>query len=136
MLNACERINTILKEAKKEQKPYPQTFLALKEAGVTEYTVAWQADYEAVYKGNFGECHEAAPAGFMPVTIASDFSLEAAKQAVRNVQQKKTNYVEFLAEIGAAGVSHYRVDMQKRTVTYYDPSEKFSYMEVVPEINK
>jgi uncharacterized protein YbcV (DUF1398 family) len=35
--------------------------------------------------------------------------------------------------MGAAGFSHYLVDMGNRTVTYYNPSEKESFVEKVPQ---
>lgn len=134
MSDAYTTITTILKEGKAQQKPYPIIFEELKNAGVTEYTVSWKnSDYRATYIGSFGTVHEPAPAGFKPVLIAADCDLDAAKQALRENQQKKINFVEWLTKMGAAGMSHYRVDMINRTVTYYDPTKKHHFTEQVPQ---
>jgi MarR family transcriptional regulator for hemolysin len=126
-------INTILKEGKAQQKPYPIIFEELKKAGVTEYTVSWQSGYNGAYTGTFGTVHEAAPAGFKSVIIAKECNIEAAKQALKEVSQDKINFVEWLIKMGAAGFSHYLVDMNERTVTYYNPSEKENFVEKVPQ---
>jgi DNA-binding MarR family transcriptional regulator/uncharacterized protein YbcV (DUF1398 family) len=133
MAQAQQIINTILKEGKAQQKPYPIIFEELKKAGVTDYTVSWEAGYEGIYTGNFGTVREPAPAGFKPVILAKDCNIEAAKHALKEVQQKKINFVEWLTKMGAAGFSHYLVDMGNRTVTYYNPSEKESFVEKVPQ---
>lgn len=136
MPTAHDRIITILQEAKDQQKPYPQTFELLKKAGVTEYTVCWKSGYDAVYTGSFGVVHEPAPTGFKPITIASDCNLDAGKEALRENQQKKINFVECLSKMGAAGFSHYHVDMSRRTVTYYSPLQDKHFIELVPPLNK
>jgi MarR family transcriptional regulator, transcriptional regulator for hemolysin len=127
-------INTILKEGKAQQKPYPIIFEELKKAGVTSYAISWKSGYEGIYTGNFGIVHESMPAGFKPVTIAKECNIEAAKQALKEVSRDKINFVEWLTKMGAAGFSHYRVDILNRTVTYYNPSEKESFTEKVPTI--
>lgn len=134
MSDAQSIINAILKEGKAQQKPYPLIFEALKNAGVTGYTVSWKSGYDAVYTGSFGTVQEPAPAGFKPVTIAKACNIDAAKAALKENQQKKINFVEWLTKMGAAGISHYYVDMSERTVTYYNPSEKESFTEKVPAV--
>lgn len=133
MSHAQERINAILKEGKAQQKSYPLIFEELKSVGVTEYTVSWKKGYEGVYVGTFGTVHEKTPDGFTSITIAPESDLDAAKQALRENQQKKINFVQWLVKMGAAGMSHYRVDMINRTVTYYNPSETQHFTEQVPQ---
>lgn len=136
-MSQTNHIISILKEAKEQQKPYPQTFETLKNAGVTEYNVSWEDNnYKAVYSGNFGTVQEPAPVGFEPVIVAKYCDLEAAKQALREVQQKKITYVDWVTKMAAAGISHYHVDMNQRTVTYYNPSETESFTEQVPPVTK
>lgn len=128
-------ILTILREGKEKQTPYPHIFEALKKAGVTAYTVSWQdGNYQSSYEGGFGVVHEAAPAGFRSVTVASVCNLQAAKEALKEVQQKKINFVEWVSRMAAAGISHYYVDMAERTVTYCNSSEDTYFTEHVPTI--
>lgn len=134
MIDIHAKLTNILKEAKEKVWPYPKTFEVLKDAGVISYEVSWINAYKAVYQTTSGEYQEPVPAGFMLVPIASEFSEEQVKQALLDHQQKKTNFVQFLNGLAAAGISHYRVDMLSRTVTYYNPSEKQSYVQHVPAI--
>ncbi|HEV2916705.1 MAG TPA: DUF1398 family protein [Candidatus Babeliales bacterium] len=134
MLDIHTKLTEILKEAKEKLWPYPKTFEVLKDAGVISYNVSWTNAYKAVYQTTLDEYHAPMPAGFTLVPIASEFSAEKVKQALLDHQQKKTNFVQFLNDLAVAGVSHYRVDMSNRTVTYYSPSEKQSYVQHVPSI--
>jgi uncharacterized protein YbcV (DUF1398 family) len=128
----AHNITAILKEAKEKQRPYPQTFAALRDAGVSSYRVSWQDAYDSLYSGSFGTYCEPVPTGFVVTSIADTFSLDAAKAAIREHQQKKTNFVTLLSYLARAGVSHYVVDMHARTVTYYNPSETYYFVEHVP----
>lgn len=134
MSHAQERINAILKEGKAQQKPYPIIFEELKQAGVTEYTVSWKNGYEGIYIGTFGSIREKTPEGLTPIAIVAECNLDAAKQALNEHMQKKTNFSEWLTQMGAAGMSHYMVDMINRTVTYYNPSKTEHFTEHVPQV--
>lgn len=128
-----KNIEQIVNQAKKDQWPYPKTFDALKEAGVVSYAVHFSQVYKAEYKGTFGSWFESAPEGYHPISVSSEFSGEGVKTAIIRHMEKKTSYVECIQELGRAGVSHYLVDMNARTVTYFNPSESESQVENVPE---
>jgi uncharacterized protein YbcV (DUF1398 family) len=134
MSGADTIIINILKEGKAQQKPYPQIFEELKHAGVTSYTVSWLSGYDAIYTGSFGMVHEPAPAGFASVVVAQQADLESAKKALRAVQQRKINFVDWAAQMAAAGISHYTVDMGTRAITYYNPAETEYFVESVPGV--
>ena len=125
-------IETILKQAQEKRWPYPQTFQALKEAGVETYTVRWGEDYYAEYIGSFGVWTHHGLQGWTPLLTAPVFSENDLKASLIKHQQGKSDYVSFLKEASAAGVTHYRVEMDKRTVSYYDREERHSYVEKVP----
>lgn len=130
-MSQINQIANIIKQSKENGWPYPKTFAALKEAGVTSYEVKL-ANYEATYFCPAGEWQERAPQGYQSLEIAESFSQQAVKEALARHQQSQTTYVEWLAETAAGGVSHYRVDMAERTVTYYDKDERNSVVERVP----
>lgn len=125
-------IEHILKEAKETRAPYPKTFEKLKDAGVASYSVSWDKGYKATYEGTFGEWEESPPEDVHTYTISSTFSKDLVKKAIIDHAHKKTGYGDFLEDLSKAGVSHYHVDMEARTVTYYDASKKHSHEESVP----
>jgi DNA-binding MarR family transcriptional regulator len=130
-----DTIAHILKEAKDNRWPYPRTFEALKKAGVESYRVSWaNGHYYGLYKGSFGEFKETAPEGFKSVPIATMACPEDTQNAIVRHQQKKTSFVELLAEIAKAGISHYDVDIQQRTVRYYDLNNALIREEHVPQL--
>lgn len=130
-MSQIDQIKSILNQSKENHWPYPKTFAALEEAGVTSYEVKL-ANYEATYFCPSGKLEEPAPKYFQPSTVAESFSELAVKEALIRHQKAQTNYVEWIAETAAAGVSHYRVNMKDRTVTYYDKDERHSVIESVP----
>jgi len=123
-----------LKKAKENHWPYPKTFQSLKEAGVLSYKVAWGEKYEGVYKGTFGEWREAFPHGFKPIKRRNEiFNEEQVKKAIERHQKGLTDFITLLLELAEAGVSHYTVDMDEQSVTYYDSTEKCAYRENIPQ---
>jgi uncharacterized protein YbcV (DUF1398 family) len=124
-------LENILKQAKENQWPYPKTFAALKMAGVISYEITL-GNCGGTYYGMFGVWKEPPPKDCQPLAIVELFSQEAAKEALARHQQSQTNYTEWLVEMAAAGVSHYRVNIEERTVTYYDKGELNSLVEGVP----
>jgi DNA-binding MarR family transcriptional regulator/uncharacterized protein YbcV (DUF1398 family) len=134
-MNATEIIADILKQAKEGRWPYPKTFQLLKQAGVHSYKVKWGEGYEGIYHGTFGEWLEPAPSDFKPVKkMEIAFSQQRLKESIERHQRGETNFVTLLVELAEAGVSHYVVDMDKRTVKYFDAEEKHSYEEKVPTL--
>jgi len=110
-------VQEIAERGKREQWPYPRIFDALKNAGVESYAVE-VSNRRIVHHGGDVEWVEPSPPEAVTLPIADRFDEDALKLALRRVQEKKTDYIEFLREIADAGVGSYRVDMKTRTVTY------------------
>jgi DNA-binding MarR family transcriptional regulator/uncharacterized protein YbcV (DUF1398 family) len=134
-MDAQQKINAILNQAKQERWPYPRTFQTLKDAGVEHYRVSWLEGWQASYEGNFGSATEEAPKEFQQPSISSSFVAKEVKEALIRHMEKKTSYWEWLVETAAAGASHYVVNMEQHTVTYFDPEEKHSLVERVPSLS-
>ncbi len=124
-------LETIIMHAKKTKQPYPITFQQLKEAGVEMYEIYLET-YENAYRGTFGTWSENPPEGYSPLAIADRFSRDEVIVSLRRHQAGQTTFIEWLYEMAQAGVSHYRVFMDKRTVAYYDASESNIHEEFVP----
>lgn len=125
-------IETMLAEAKANQWPYPKTFQMIADAGVEYYVVKFVDNYDASYVGTSGVWHEPVPAGYVPSVLSDTFCAEGVKAAIKRHMSKQTNFVQLLVELAAQGVSHYRVDMKDRTVTYFNEDESQSNVEHVP----
>ncbi len=126
------KLEQVLANSKLNKWPYPKTFEALIEAGVTSYRVNFKNEYESIFYGNFGTFQEPALPGFHPLKIAKAFSAQGVKESIIKHMQEKTSYMEFLADIASQGASHYVVDMSKRKITYLNPDESESHIENVP----
>lgn len=109
-------VQEIAERGKREQWPYPRIFDALKDAGVESYDVE-VSHHRIVHHGGGAEWVEPSPEA-VTLPIADRFDEDALKLALRRVQEKKTDYLQFLREIADAGVRSYRVDMRSRTVSY------------------
>lgn len=128
-----DKITDILKHAKETKQPYPKTFEALKEAGVISYEVRFKERYDGKYTCTFGQYQEPQLPNFTPVKVAPNFSKEEVARVIKRHIEEKTDFAtELLHELGAAGVSHYKVDMKDRTVIYYDENERNSLKEAIP----
>jgi uncharacterized protein YbcV (DUF1398 family) len=127
-----KKLEQVLVNSKENKWPYPKTFEALIEAGVTSYTVNFKDEFAAVFYGDFGTYQEPALPGFHPLKIAKAFSAQGVKESIIKHTQAKTSYLEFIADIASQGASHYVVDMPKRKITYYNPDESESHIENVP----
>ena len=125
-------IETIIQEAAVNQWPYPKTFEALKAAGVQMYEVFFTDQFRTVYHGTFGTWEKNSLEGYRPSKIGEQFSSEGIKSSIVKHGQEKTPYTQFLIDITACGVSHYRVYMDTREVIYFNPDETHSHTEPVP----
>ena|SRR5437016_9917993 len=123
---------TIAKEAHEQKWPFPKTFEALKNAGVLSYQVEIE-NCDRIYTTSTGKVFEAKPEGFQTLKIADTFSKQGITDSLQRVREKKTDYIGFLRDIAANGVHHYTVNMNDRSVTYFDKTESQSYKEYVPE---
>jgi uncharacterized protein YbcV (DUF1398 family) len=128
-------IKNILIHSKENKWPFPKTFNLLKEAGLQNYTVYFADTYKSIYEGTFGTFDDESLDSYTPLTTAQEFSKEDLKNALIHHIANNTHYLDFLKEAARCGVSHYRVDMDARTVTYYNPDESKSNVEVVPTID-
>lgn len=129
-----EHLKQLLQQSKENKWPYPKTFEALKAAGVRFYTVNFAGYYAATYSGSFGTYEERGLEGYTPLTASNSFSITGLNQAVIHHTVNQTHYLDFLKEAAASGSTHYVVDLEKRTVTYYNTDESSSYQELVPQM--
>jgi uncharacterized protein YbcV (DUF1398 family) len=125
-------IRAALKEAAEKKWPYPHIFNKLKKLGVERYETN-VLTHEIKYVGGQTSFVDPAPEGFKKLTVGPRYDEAALKTALGRAQRQETTYAEFLAEIAAAGVAFYRVDMAPRTVTYHGPTPKEKLVESVPQ---
>lgn len=125
-----ESLKNVYKQAAEEKWRYPQLFDALKSIGVDRYEVDVLKN-EIKYVGEQTSLTHPAPAGFQPLSLGK-YDAAAFKTALTRAQQQETTYPQFLAEIAAAGIVWYRVDMAPRTVTYYGIDKRNKLVEPVP----
>jgi len=122
-------IETIINQAKTQQWPYPQTFEALKTAGVYIYRVDL-SPFLGSYHGKLGVWRETNEG--LSVSVSPHFDSDKVVVALRRTQNKETNYAQFLNEIAAAGITYYVVSMVDRTVSYHGEKQGQVYKEEVP----
>jgi DNA-binding MarR family transcriptional regulator len=126
-------ILNILNEAWDNKWPYPKTFQVLKEAGLRKYSVRFTDTYQSQFIGEFGEFKKDALEGYAPVKAASKFDAVGIKNAIINHVKESTHYHDFLRDVAAHGCTHYKVDMNDRSVKYYNHDESECHVEHVPE---
>lgn len=126
-------LEAIIKTARIDQWPYPKTFEMLKRAGVASYTVHFTDEYNATYLGSFGTWKEATPSGYKRLQTAKQFSEEGVKASLSRHIENQTTYSQLLAELAENGVSHYKVEIAERTVTYFSDDEMQFHQQNVPQ---
>lgn len=126
-------IKNILKEAALNKWPYPKTFEALKVNGLQNYEVHFADCYKAQFNSIAGSFSEESLDGYSPIKANNHFNSEGIKNAVIKHVTEQTHYLDFLQDAAENGATHYKVDMDKRTVTYLNADESASYIEYVPE---
>ncbi|MDF3047200.1 MAG: marR [Candidatus Midichloriaceae bacterium] len=122
----------IRNESKKDRWPYPKTFQVLKDNGLQNYEVHFADYYRAEFNGDFGSFTEEPLEGYSPIKANEHFNAEGIKNAVIKHAIERTPYLDFLQNAAANGATHYKVDMDKRTVTYFNADESVSHIEYVP----
>ncbi len=123
-------LDAVYQQARDHKWKYPQLFDALKAAGVERYEVD-VLKYEIKYVGGKTNIVHPAPEGFTSLS-AGAFNPAAFQLALTRSQKQEITYPEFLAEIAAAGIVWYRVDMGPRTVTYHGKDKRDKIVEPVP----
>jgi len=126
-----EDIKAVQERAVAENWPYNYLFNSLKALGIERYEVN-VVTHETKYVGMGGSVMAPVPEGSKVLTVGETYSEEAVQKALTRSQAGESGYEEFLAEIAAAGVPFYRVDMKPRTVTYHGVGGK-KLVEKVPE---
>ncbi len=113
---------------------FPYLAEALRRAGVTRNI--WNLpSCQSIYLTHYGSV---ATQGSPLVTTTVDvplFDLDALIKAIRDDQSGQSSFPEFLKASWEAGVVHYIVDFENRTVTYYGVleesyTEKYSAVEI------
>lgn len=128
-MNFDQRITDVYQKAVPAQWTYPQLFNALKTAGVSSYHTD-VTSHRIEYFGEGTSIVHDGPAGFK--ADVGNFNQEGVIAAIRRAQRRETDYPTFLKELAAAGISHYKVDMAARTVSYFGKDSKNQYVEKVP----
>ncbi|MCO4294501.1 DUF1398 domain-containing protein [Solitalea sp. MAHUQ-68] len=102
-------VQNAITEAYQSAKNYPDLVLKLISAGVLSYTVD-VATSSILYR--FGDGVTLLHAGAIkPRTITETFNSELTIQAIRDNQQGKTTYPEFMQGIANAGVRFYEATL-------------------------
>lgn len=125
-------IEAIQHEATVNKWPYPKTFEAYKTAGIRLYRVLLGESYQVIYEGTSEVFEQTGLEGYQYIKAAKIFSQDGVKEAIRIHMNEKTSYVQLLADIAHAGVTHYVVDMSARAVFYYNEDETEFHREDVP----
>ena len=127
-----EKIDEVLQKAIEKKWPFHYVFNSFKAMGVDRIETN-VLTCENKYVGGGTSLVEPAPEDFTPLVAAKSFNAAAVEAACAKREAREVTFVEFLAELAAAGVSFFRVDMRPRTVTYHGPTPKDKYVERVQE---
>lgn len=126
------KIIEIMTMAKREHWAFPKTFNMLKNSGVLSYSVSWLNGYHANISTTLGESiTETNPEWFTQPNINAVYSEANAQYALRIHQEGKTTFLEWI--MANAGVANYIVNIDDRTVRYYNREQTKSFVESVPE---
>lgn len=113
-MNLSEKINTIYQTS----KSYPETAMSLIALGIKSYTVD-VASSTILYRFHEGE--HVLHYGTGPIrTVNEMFSRERTIQAVKDTQQGRLTYPEFMDAIAKSGVRFYEATLEgkNKRVTY------------------
>ncbi|HMD22250.1 MAG TPA: DUF1398 family protein [Alloacidobacterium sp.] len=95
---------------------FPQVLQKLGEIGVESYHADLYRKEKTYYMPS-GESHVEG-VEFGSYQVADAFDMNGVRRALLRVQQAQSSYVEFIAEIAAAGVSQYWVYLGGRRAVY------------------
>lgn len=128
-----EQIEAIGKKALSEKWTYPLFFNALRDIGVERYEVN-VLTHEILYVGGGSSLPAPVPAGSHTLELGKKFDADGVVRAIKRSQAGDITYPQFLAEIAAAGIPFYRVDMKPRVITYHGQDRRDKHVEKVPEV--
>jgi uncharacterized protein YbcV (DUF1398 family) len=126
-----KRIDEISTISKAEKWAFPRTLSALKEAGVEYYDVELSSR-EIIYYGSGESMRESELNAFQDLPTIGLFDLSALKAAIHKHQVERTPYAEVMKEVVRAGIARYRVDVLKRTCSYFGKQTGELYVEAFP----
>ncbi len=133
--NAIENLKSAQQRAmaiRPKASGFPVLAETLRQAGVRK-NIWYLPAAESLYLTAYGSVvHQGTPlaTGLLNVPV---FDREAVIRAIRLDQAGEGTFPEFLQAIWNAGVVHYEVDFEARSVTYYG-SDGDSYVEGYPEV--
>lgn len=123
-----EIINNIYKEASERKWHFTRLFSTLKKAGLKKYTVELDR-LKTTYFWKDGLWAKDAEGDFR---IKGEFTVKAIQDAIAVHNEKKTSYIDFVKDITKKGCTHYVVDFDQKTVTYFGKNSSDKYVEKVP----
>lgn len=126
-----DAIEAAIVKARQSEITYPQFVRLLSEAGVRTYHVDVPS-HTIVYR-NGEETHTEHGSPVVPedARTPAPFDESGIKAAIAGNQQGKGDYLTFLRQIWASGVTGYEVDLGERTVSYRGAAGE-SYTEAIP----
>jgi uncharacterized protein YbcV (DUF1398 family) len=96
---------------------FPETVKRMKETGVERY----YADLVALQKTHYSASGEVVTERILldePPAIAQQFSAAGVQAAIKDIQQSRIQYADFLRRIMAAGVTDYMVYIDGKKAIY------------------
>lgn len=127
-------IISLLNQAKQEKWPYPKTYKLLKEQGVIYYSVSWNDGYAATYNLKNGTSFEEKLLDFKSPKKSNLVSIEDAQQVLKDHQNGKTNFYEWLEQMSSFGITNYLISMVNNTATYYSENKEHFFIENIPVV--
>lgn len=109
---------------------FPAYIRDIKQLGVTRYKT-FVADGHTEYYGA-NDYKTISPARHETLTIADEVDAEQFKVSLKEHQQGKTSYPEFLRISAKLGIEKWVVCIEKMTCTYYDKSGNEILIEEIP----
>ena len=128
-----QKVLEISKVSKAEKWPFPKTLNALQEAGIESYDVELTSS-SIVYHGSGKQLKEEHVESLTKMPpLGRIFNVKALKEAIHIHQVKRTPYSEVMKEVVKAGIPRYRVDIHKRSCTYFGNAPGEEYTEFFPD---
>lgn len=109
---------------------FPGYIQEIKELGVTHYET-FVTDGRTDYYGE-DDYKTTAPARYSPLTIAQKCDIASFKAGLKEHQQGKTDYTNFIEMSAKFGVEMWVVHMEKMTCAYYDLAGNDVLTEIIP----
>ncbi|MGH9582278.1 MAG: DUF1398 family protein [Bryobacteraceae bacterium] len=97
---------------------FPETVGKMIQTGVERYRADLVLLEKTHYAANGGAHIEKIPLERAPA-IASEFSANAVKSAIEDIQQRRIDYAEFLRRVMKAGITDYSVYLTGKKAIYY-----------------